>query len=260
MENFDLSYLKPISFIFKDKHCIDPSHLRPPREKIITKMLATWACNISNIQIYEKPYLRIFYRSLPLANRGFPEHNFAIHKRILTLRKSHRGQVYAMYVKLTTILFIHCIDPSHLQFLPASSSSSSSIPSFRFAPFLLHCCYQVAFQEINILFNRAHLVNCNYFLTESLYEKNYFSKTIKVKSSLTNILGTVFSGQTYVQTWLLNYGHIYGWIWPFLTLMAIFTHQTAGIIAIIWPIVAHGGGEDSHKKFPFALLKWPMPY
>ena len=62
-----------------------------------------------------------------------------------------------------------------------------------------HCCYQVAFQEINILFNRAHLVNCNLFLTESLYRKNYFSKTIKGLLNLTNIHRTIFSGQTYVQ-------------------------------------------------------------
>ena len=111
-----------------------------------------------------------------------------------------------------------------------------------------HCCYQVAFQEINILFNRAHLVNCNFFLTESLYEKNYFSKTITVISNLTNILGTIFSGQTYVQKLLLDCGHFYGRIWPFLTLMTIFTHQTVGRIVRIWPIVAHGGEEDSHIK------------
>ena len=123
-----------------------------------------------------------------------------------------------------------------------------------------HCCYQVAFQEINILFNRAHLVNCNLFLTESLYGKNYFSKTIKVISNLTNIHRTIFSGQTYVQKWFLDYGHFYGRIWPFLTLMAIFNHQMAGILAIIWPKVAHGGEEDSCEKFPFASLKWPMPY
>ena len=27
-----------------------------------------------------------------------------------------------------------------------------------------------------------------------------------------------------------------------------------------WPIVAHGGEQDSYERFPFALLKWPMPY
>ena len=64
---------------------------------------------------------------------------------------------------------------------------------------LLHCCYQVAFQEINILFNRAHLVNVKESSTESLYKKNYFSETMNVISNLTNILGTIFSGQTYVQ-------------------------------------------------------------
>ena len=30
----------------------------------------------------------------------------------------------------------------------------------------------IAFQEINILFNRAHLVNVKVSLTDSLYEKN----------------------------------------------------------------------------------------
>ena len=118
-----------------------------------------------------------------------------------------------------------------------------------------HCCYQVAFQEINILFNRAHLVNCNLFLTESLYRKNYFSKTIKGLLNLTNIHRTIFSGQTYVQKWFLDYGHFYGRIWPFLTLMAIFTHQTAGIIAIIWPTVAHGGEGDSHQKESIGAMK-----
>ena len=120
------------------------------------------------------------------------------------------------------------------------------------------CCYQVAFQEINVLFNSAHFVNCNLFLTESLYGKNYFSKTIKVISNLTNIHRTIFSGQTYVQKWYLDYGHFYGQIWPFLTLMAIFTHQTVGRIVRIRPIVAHMGEEDSHKKDPFVPLNWPM--
>ena len=63
----------------------------------------------------------------------------------------------------------------------------------------VHCCYRVAFQEINILFNRAHFVNCNLFLTESLYGKNYFAKSIKLISNQTNILETIFPGQTYVQ-------------------------------------------------------------
>ena len=112
----------------------------------------------------------------------------------------------------------------------------------------------MAFQEINILFNRAHLVNCNFFWTESLYEKNYFSKTITVISNLTNILGTIFSGQTYVPKLLLDCGHFYGRIWPFLTLMAIFTNQTVGRIVRIRPIVAHMGEEDSHKKDPFVPL------
>ena len=106
----------------------------------------------------------------------------------------------------------------------------------------------MAFQEINILFNRAHLVNVKVSLTESLYGKIYFSKTIKVISNLTNILGTIFSGQTYVQKWLLDYGHFYGQIWPFFTLMAIFTHQTVGRIVRIRPIVAHGGEDDSLQK------------
>ena len=122
----------------------------------------------------------------------------------------------------------------------------------------VHCCYQVAFQEINILFNRAHLANCNFFLTESLYGKNYFSKTIKVISNLTNIHRTIFSGQTYVQKWFLDYAHFYGQSWPFLTLMAIFTHQTVGRIVRIRPIVAHRGEEDSHKKNPFVPLNFSM--
>ena len=63
-----------------------------------------------------------------------------------------------------------------------------------------------------------------------------------------NIHRTIFSGQTYVQKWFLDYGHFHGRIWPLLTLMAIFTHKTAGIITIIWPKVAHGGEEESHEK------------
>ena len=85
-------------------------------------------------------------------------------------------------------------------------------------------------------------------MTESLYGKNYFSKTIKVISNLTNRHGTVLSGQTFVQKWLLDYGHFYGQILPFFTLMAIFTHQTVGRIVRIRPIVAHRGQEDSHTK------------
>ena len=46
----------------------------------------------------------------------------------------------------------------------------------------------------------------------------------------------------------MDYGHFHGRIWQFMTLMAKFTHQTAGILAIIWPPVAHGGEEDSHTK------------
>ena len=122
----------------------------------------------------------------------------------------------------------------------------------------LHCCYQGAFQEVNILINRAHLVNVKLVLTESLYGKNYFSKTIKVISNLTNRGGTVLSGHTFVQKWLLDYGHVYGQIWPFFTLMAIFTHQTVGRIVRIRPRVAHGGEENSHKKNPFVPLKRPM--
>jgi hypothetical protein len=62
-----------------------------------------------------------------------------------------------------------------------------------------HCCYQGAFQEVNILTNRAHLVNVKFILTESSYEKNYFLKTVKVISNLLNVLGKSFPGQTYVQ-------------------------------------------------------------
>ena len=62
-----------------------------------------------------------------------------------------------------------------------------------------HCCYQGAFQEVNILINRAHLVNVKLILTESLCGKIYFSKTVIVISNLMNILGTIFSGQTFVQ-------------------------------------------------------------
>ena len=108
---------------------------------------------------------------------------------------------------------------------------------------------------MNILINRAHLVNVKLVLTESLYGKNYFSKTIKVISNLTNRHGTVLSGQTFVQKWLLDYGHFYGQIWPFFTLMAIFTHQTAGRIVRIQPIVAHGGEEDSHQKKSIGATK-----
>ena len=121
-----------------------------------------------------------------------------------------------------------------------------------------HCCYQGAFQEVNILINRAYLVNVKLVLTESLYGKNYFSKTIKVISNLTNRYGTVLSGQTFVQKWLLDYGHFHGQIWPFFTLMAIFTHQTVGRIVRIRPRAAHRGEEDSHKKNQFVPLNFSM--
>ena len=65
-----------------------------------------------------------------------------------------------------------------------------------------HCCYHGAFQEVNILINRAHLVNVKLVLTELLYGKNYFSITIKVISNLTNKHGIILSGQTFVQKWL----------------------------------------------------------
>ena len=64
---------------------------------------------------------------------------------------------------------------------------------------LQHCCYQGAFQEVNILINRAHLVNVKLVLTELLYGKSYFSITIKVISNLTNKHGIILSGQTFVQ-------------------------------------------------------------
>ena len=120
---------------------------------------------------------------------------------------------------------------------------------------LNHCCYQVAFQEINILFSRVHLVNVKVSLTESLYEKNYFSETIKVISNLTNIHGTILSGQTYVQKWLLDCGHFYGRFWPFYTLMAIFTNQTGVRFVSFRPIVAHGGQEDSHTTKSVRAIK-----
>ena len=53
---------------------------------------------------------------------------------------------------------------------------------------------QVTFQEINIQqsnINRAHLVNCKKKLTESLHEKNYFSKNIKVLSNKPALQNTV---------------------------------------------------------------------
>ena len=113
----------------------------------------------------------------------------------------------------------------------------------------------MAFQEINILFNRVHLVNVKVSLTKSLYEKNYFSETIKVISNLTNIHGTILSGQTYVQKWLLDCGHFYGRIWPFYTLMAIFTNQRGVRFVSFRPIVAHGGQEDSHTKKSVRAIK-----
>ena len=63
-----------------------------------------------------------------------------------------------------------------------------------------------------------------------------------------NLLYLSFSGQTYVQKWLLDYGHFDGSLRPFLTLMAVFTHQTGVRIVGILPKVAHGGGKDSHTK------------
>ena len=118
-----------------------------------------------------------------------------------------------------------------------------------------HCCYQEAFQEMNILFNTAHLANCNFFLTESLYGKIHFFKAIKVMSNLTNILGTIFPGQTYVQKCFLDCGHFHGWNWSFLTLMAIFTHQTGVRIVSIRPRAAHRGEEGSHQKKSIGAIK-----
>ena len=67
--------------------------------------------------------------------------------------------------------------------------------------------------------------------------------------------GPVLSGHTFVQKLLLDYGHFYGQILPFFTLMAIFTHQTVGRIVRIRPTVAHGGEEDSHKKKSVRAIK-----
>ena len=63
----------------------------------------------------------------------------------------------------------------------------------RFLSYLNHCCYQVAFQEINILFNRAHLVNCNFFfdrvpIRKKLFLKNYNSYIKSDEYSWDNIL------------------------------------------------------------------------
>ena len=40
-----------------------------------------------------------------------------------------------------------------------------------------HCCYQGAFQEVNILTNKAHLVNVKFIYPHT--KKSYFTKTIK---------------------------------------------------------------------------------
>ena len=74
-------------------------------------------------------------------------------------------------------------------------------------------------------------------------------------SNLMYILGTIFSGQTFVKKWLLDYGHFYGQIWPFYTLMAIFTNQTGVIFVSFWPTVAHGGEGDSHQKESIGAMK-----
>ena len=37
--------------------------------------------------------------------------------------------------------------------------------------------------------------------------------------------------------------------------MAIFTHQTGVIFVSFWPIVAHGGEEDSHQKESIGAMK-----
>ena len=115
-----------------------------------------------------------------------------------------------------------------------------------------------AFQEVNFLINRAHSVNVKLVLTGSLYGKSYFSKTKEVISNLTNTHGTILSGQTFVQKRLLDCGHFHGRIWPFFTLMAIFTHQTGVRIVSFQPIVAHWGEEDSHKKNLFVPLNFSM--
>ena len=69
-----------------------------------------------------------------------------------------------------------------------------------------------------------------------------------------NLLYLSFSGQTYVQKWLLDYGHFDGPLGPFFTLMAVFTHQTGVRIVGILPKVAHGGEKRLiYKKIRCAI-------
>ena len=119
---------------------------------------------------------------------------------------------------------------------------------------------QVAFQKINILFNRAHLIDCNFFVDRVLVRKKLFlinyPRFIKSDEySWDNILRANLCPKVIFGLW-----QFYGQIWPFLTFMAILTHQTSVRIVRFRPIVAHGDEQDSYEIYPFALLKWPMPY
>ena len=73
-----------------------------------------------------------------------------------------------------------------------------------------------------------------------------------------NLLYLSFSGQTYVQKWLLDFGHFDGSLRPFLTLMAVFTHQTGVRIVGILPKVAHGGEKTHIQRNPLCHKNSPM--
>ena len=117
--------------------------------------------------------------------------------------------------------------------------------------------HQGAFQEVNILMNRANMFHITFSLTESGIFS--ISKTIKVISNLKKkVLGP--SWDIILRANFCPKGTFR--LWPLLqSNLAIFdcdgqfTHQTGVRIARIRPIVAHGGEEDSRTKISVRAIK-----
>ena len=78
-------------------------------------------------------------------------------------------------------------------------------------------------------------------LTVSLYGKIYFPETIKDMSNLTNVLKTIFFGQTYVPMWLLVLDHFHDRVCPFFDFDGHFHPSNSRHIDLMWPIFVHGG-------------------
>ena len=108
-----------------------------------------------------------------------------------------------------------------------------------------HCCYQGAFQEVNILINRAHLVNVKLVLTESLCGKKLFLKNGNsyIKSdeySWDNILRANFCRK-------VTFG-----LWPFLwSNLAIFDFD-----GHFHPSNGGKDRQDSAHSFHYRPIMW----